>query len=195
MSASVAPIVLVVDDESDVADAYAAQLEDRYTVLTAYSGQEALETVDETIDVILLDRRMPGISGDEVLDRIRDRTLDCRIAMVTAVDPDFDVIEMPFDDYITKPVSREDLFDTIERLLSFQSYEEQFQQFYRLTTKLATLRANKSEAELNHNDAFQQLLDRRDELRAELDDTLSTFDDDDLSTVFTDLDTDSEEDR
>jgi len=192
MTASVAPIVLVVDDESDVADAYAAQLEDRYTVLTAYSGQQALETADETVDVVLLDRRMPGVSGDEVLEKIRERDLDCRVAMVTAVDPDFDVIEMPFDDYVTKPISREELFETIEKLLSFQSYEEQFQQFYRLTTKLATLRANKSEAELQRSDAFQRLVERRDELKTELDETLSTFDDEDFSTVFTDFDTDRE---
>ncbi|MFB6201091.1 MAG: response regulator [Halorhabdus sp.] len=187
MSASVAPIVLVVDDEADVADAYTAQLEERYTVLTAYGGGQALETVDETVDVILLDRRMPGISGDDVLETIRERDLDCRVAMVTAVDPDFDVIEMPFDDYVTKPVSREELFETIERLLTFRSYEEQFQEFYRLTTKLATLRANKNKAELQRNDAFQQLIEYRDDLRSQLDETLSTLDDDDFSTVFGDF--------
>ncbi|WP_181686376.1 response regulator [Halorhabdus salina] len=192
MSASVAPIVLVVDDESDVADAYAAQLEERYTVLTAYSGQEALETVDETVDVVLLDRRMPGISGDEVLSKVRERGLDCRMAMVTAVDPDFDVIEMPFDDYVTKPVSREELFETIERLLTFRSYEAQFQQFYRITTKLATLRANKSEAELQRSDAFQQLVDQRDTLRAQLDETLHSVDDADFPAMFKEFQNGSE---
>ncbi|WP_158855146.1 response regulator transcription factor [Halorhabdus sp. CUG00001] len=192
MSASVAPIVLVVDDESDVADAYAAQLEERYTVLTAYSGQEALETVDETVDVVLLDRRMPGISGDEVLSTVRDRGLDSRVAMVTAVDPDFDVIEMPFDDYVTKPVSREELFETIERLLTFRSYEAQFQKFYRITTKLATLRANKSEAELRRSDAFQDLIDHRDTLRAQLDETLHSVDDADFPAMFTEFQDHSE---
>ncbi|MFB6129140.1 MAG: HalX domain-containing protein [Halorhabdus sp.] len=187
MSDSVAPIVLVVDDESDVADAYAAQLEDEYTVLTAYSGQEALETLDGTVDVVLLDRRMPGLSGDDVLERIRDRGLDCRVAMVTAVDPDFDIIEMPFDAYVTKPVSREELFETIERLLTFQSYEQQFQELYRVSSKVATLRANKSETELAHNDAYQQLLDRRDDLRERLDQTIGTFDDDDFTTAFKDF--------
>jgi len=187
MSASVAPIVLVVDDESDVADAYAAQLEGQYTVLTAYSGQEALETLDETVDVVLLDRRMPGISGDDVLERIRERGLDCRIAMVTAVDPDFDIIEMPFDDYITKPVSREDLFETIEHLLTFQAYEKQFQDFYRVMSKVATLRANKSETELQHNDAYQRLLDRRDSLKDELDETMNSFGDEDFTAVFKDF--------
>ncbi|ESS07881.1 MAG: response regulator containing CheY-like receiver, AAA-type ATPase, and DNA-binding domain protein [uncultured archaeon A07HN63] len=54
------PTVLVVDDESDVADLYAYRLEDAFSVRTAYSGEEAIETVDETVDVILLDRRMAG---------------------------------------------------------------------------------------------------------------------------------------
>ncbi|WEL18651.1 MULTISPECIES: HalX domain-containing protein [unclassified Halorhabdus] len=184
MSASVAPIVLVVDDESDVADAYAAQLEGQFTVLTAYSGQEALETLDDTVDIVLLDRRMPGLSGDDVLERIRERGLDCRVAMVTAVDPDFDIIEMPFDAYITKPVSRDDLFETIDRLLTFQSYEKQFQELYRVMSKVATLRANKSETELQHNDAYQRLLDRRDDLRDRLDETMLSFDDDDFTTAF-----------
>jgi DNA-binding response OmpR family regulator len=184
MSESVAPIVLVVDDEADVADAYAAQLQEEYTVLTAYGGQEALETVEKTVDVVLLDRRMPGVSGDEVLERIRDRGLDCRIAMITAVDPDFDVIEMPFDDYVTKPVSREELYATIERLLTFRSYESQFQEFYRITTKLATLRANKSEAELQQSDGFRELIERRDHLRSELDETLHSIEDDDFPAMF-----------
>ena len=184
MSASVAPIVLVVDDESDVADAYAAQLEGEYSVLTAYSGQDALETIDESVDVVLLDRRMPGLSGDDVLERIRDRDLNCRVAMVTAVDPDFDIIEMPFDAYITKPVSREDLFATIERLLTFQSYEKQFQELYRVSSKVATLRSNKSETELAHNDAYQRLIDRRDDLREHLDETIGSFDDEDFTTAF-----------
>jgi len=59
--------------------------------------------IDETVDVVLLDRMMPGMSGQEVLAAIRERGLDCRVAMVTAVDADFDVIEMGFDEYLGKP--------------------------------------------------------------------------------------------
>lgn len=192
MSTKGDPVVLVVDDESDVADAYAAQLKDRYTVLTAYSGEDALETVDETVDVVLLDRRMPGISGDDVLEQIRDRGLECRIVMVTAVDPDFDVIEMPFDDYVTKPVDSADLFESIERLLTFRSYESLFQQFYRTTRKLATLRTNKTEAELQQSDSFRSLVARRDRLRRELDQTVHAFADEDFPALFTEFQADEE---
>ncbi|MEF8786838.1 MAG: HalX domain-containing protein [Haloarculaceae archaeon] len=179
--------VLVVDDEPDVADAYAAQLEDEYIVSTAYSGQEALDELDDAVDVVLLDRRMPGISGDDVLDEIRDRGLACRVAMVTAVDPDFDIIEMPFDDYVIKPVSRDDLFSTIERLLTTSEYESKLRNYYALTAKHATLMANKPESELAESDEFTHLEERMDDLRDQLDETVAGFDDDDFVAVFRDI--------
>lgn len=76
MSGTEPATVLVVDDEPDVADAYAAQLDDQYIVSTAYGGDEALERIDVSVDIVLLDRRMPSTSGDEVLERIRNRDLN-----------------------------------------------------------------------------------------------------------------------
>jgi DNA-binding response OmpR family regulator len=187
MSRSDSPTVLVVDDEPDVADAYAAQLREQFTVRTAYGGQEALESIDGEVTVVLLDRRMPGLSGDDVLDRIRGQGIDARIAMVTAVDPDFDIIEMPFDDYLTKPVSREDLFGTVDRLLTCAKYENQFQEFYSLTNKIATLRANKSEAELENSERFNGLQEEREDLRTKLDETIEEFDDEGFAAMFREM--------
>jgi DNA-binding response OmpR family regulator len=187
MSSSDAPTILVVDDEPDVADAYAAQLRERYTVRTAYGGQEALEKIDGTLDVVLLDRRMPEISGDEVLSALREKGIKTRIAMVTAVDPDFEIIEMPFDDYMTKPVTRSDLFETVERLLTGAKYDSKFQEFYSLTSKIATLRANKSQAELENSEEFAELDARREHVRQELDATLAEFNDDDFVAMFREL--------
>jgi DNA-binding response OmpR family regulator len=130
---------------------------------------------------------MPGISGDEVLETIRDRALDCRVAMVTAVDPDFDIIDMPFDDYVIKPVSREDLFETIQRLLTCSEYEARLRKYYALTAKHATLLANKPEAELADNEDFEHLERRMEELQEGLDETIAEFDDDDFTAVFRDL--------
>lgn len=187
MSRSEPATVLVVDDEPDVADAYAAQLTDEYIVSTAYGGEEALEQLDDSVDVVLLDRRMPGISGDEVLETIRERNLQVRVAMVTAVDPDFDIIEMPFDDYVIKPVSRSDLFETIERLLTCSEYEERLRRYYALSAKHATLVANKPESELAENDAFKQLQLEMDQIASELDQTISEFSEDDFDAAFRDL--------
>ena len=74
---STQPTILVVDDERQLADLYATWVGDDYAVRTAYDGQSALEQADEAVDVVLLDRHMPDLTGDEVLGRIRDRGLDC----------------------------------------------------------------------------------------------------------------------
>jgi DNA-binding response OmpR family regulator len=188
MSSTEPATVLVVDDEPDVADAYAAQLEADYNVSTAYSGQDALDEIDDAVDIVLLDRRMPGISGDEVLEHIRDRGLACRVAMVTAVDPDFDIIDMPFDEYVIKPVSRDDLFKTIDKLLRATEYESQLRNYYSLTAKHATLLANKPESELAESEEFSELEERMEDAREGLDRTISEFDDDDFEAAFRDLD-------
>jgi DNA-binding response OmpR family regulator len=188
MSGTEPATVLVVDDEPDVADAYAAQLDGEYDVSTAYGGEKALDTLDESVDVVLLDRRMPGVSGDEVLERIRDRGLECRVAMVTAVDPDFDIIDMPFDDYVIKPVSRDELFGTVERLLTAAEYESKLRSYYSLAAKHATLLGNKPESELAESEAFASLESEMEGLQSDLDATVSEFDDEDFEAAFRDLD-------
>lgn len=187
MSGTEPATVLVVDDEPDVADAYAAQLESEFIVSAAYGGQEALDKIDDAVDIVLLDRRMPGISGDEVLAKIREQDLNIRVAMVTAVDPDFDIIDMPFDDYVIKPVSREDLFETINRLLACSEYEQKLRRYYALAAKHATLIANKPESELQESERFQRLESEMAEMRDSLDETLAEFDDDDFAAAFRDL--------
>ena len=187
MTSGAPSTVLVVDDEADVADAYAAQLEQSFRVDVAYSGEEALDTLDSETDIVLLDRRMPGLSGDEVLDRIRTEGLDVRVSMVTAVDPGFDIIEMPFDDYVTKPVSKSDLIDTIERLLTCAEYEDLLQDYYRTISKYATLLANKSAAELENSGEFEELERKRDAIKRQLEDTVDKFEDRHFATVFREI--------
>ncbi|MFW5919524.1 MAG: HalX domain-containing protein [Halanaeroarchaeum sp.] len=174
---TVSPIVLIVEDEPDLADLYSAWLREACTVRTAYNGAQALDAIDEEIDIVLLDRRMPGLSGDEVLETIRDRGLDTRVAMVTAVEPDFDIIGMGFDDYLVKPVSQRDLMETVDQLLLRSTYDDQMQEFFALASKKAVLDAQKTEAELRASEDYARLEDRLAVLRAEIDDTVSELSD------------------
>jgi len=168
--------VLVVDDEEAVADAYMAQLKAEYDTRTAYGGEEALATVEDDVDVVLLDRRMPDKSGDEVLERIRERGVDCRVVMVTAVDPDFDIVDMPFEDYLQKPTSRDELFDVIEQQLVASEYDQRVTEYIEVTTKLGLLEREKSTVELEDDEDVRRLRERADRLRAELDDAVAKFD-------------------
>ena len=189
------PTVLVVEDERALVDLYVRWLEDEYRVLTATGGEAALEQFDESVDVALLDRLMPGMSGDEALDEIRTRDTDCKVTMVTAVEPDFDVIDMGFDDYLTKPVEREELLATIDRLLSRTAFDDIEQELYALSSKQAALRASKPKEELEDNEEFAELQTRIDELRAELDTTLPEMGDDEFVAMVRDIETEDGENQ
>jgi DNA-binding response OmpR family regulator len=179
------PVVLIVEDEQDVAETYRLWLEDQYTVRVARDGNEGLDALDDSVAVVLLDRMMPGLSGSEVLERIRDEGLDCRVAMVTAVEPDFDILEMGFDAYLSKPVKGKQLEETIKNLLERSEYDSLLQEYYSLVEKQATLEATKTAVELQESTEYADLTAQIDELRNELSETLGGIesDEDFITTV------------
>ncbi|PSQ27567.1 DNA-binding protein [Halobacteriales archaeon QS_9_67_15] len=177
--------ILVVDDERDIADLYSTWMEGEYDVRTAYGAEEALEEADEGVDVVFLDRQMPEMNGDEVLEVLRGRSLECRVVMVTAVDPDFDIVDMPFDDYLTKPVMLDDLRGAVDRMLSRENYDERMQEFFSLASKKATLEAEKDHVELQNNEEYEELETEVEELREEADESVSDLSDaEDFETLF-----------
>jgi DNA-binding response OmpR family regulator len=173
------PLVLVVDDNRAIANTYTAFLSDEYDVRTAYDGKEALEKLDPGVDVVLLDRRMPEVSGDAVLEEIESRQLDCRVVMVTAVDPDFDIIDMGFDEYLVKPIEREELNDVVAEMLERARFDDGFRRFLALVSKKATLEDEKSSAELEASEEYEKiesrLTERREQVGVDLSDLEENF--------------------
>jgi len=154
------PKALVVDDEKQVADAYALRLEGVSEVETNYSGQAALSTVEEqNIDLVLLDRHMPGMSGDEVLSELDERDYYGRVIMVTAIDPTFDVLELPFDDYLCKPIEREGVRAAVRQQCSILGYET-LGSYFSVESKRAVLEAELPPAELADSEQYQSLSER-----------------------------------
>ena len=170
------PTVLVVEDETDVAQLYTEWLSDDYDVEVVTDGREALAVVSEAVDVVLLDRRMPRLDGDETLERIRSRGYDVRVAMVTAVDPELDVVELPFDTYVTKPVSRSSLRTAVETLVELATYDEAVREEFALAEKRAALTAANQTTELADDDRFRRLESSLSEARAAAVDSLGQVD-------------------
>jgi len=164
--------VLIAEDNDELAALIADWLAPDYDVRVATDGREAVERFDESVDVTLLDRRMPGLSGDEVLDRIRDEHADVRVGMVTAVEPDFDVLAMGFDDYVVKPVLEPDVVGLVRRLESLSDYDDTMAEYYRLASTLATLEEAKSDAELDASDEYAAARERLRAVRERADRTL-----------------------
>jgi predicted DNA binding protein/DNA-binding response OmpR family regulator len=140
------PVVLVVDDDEDLAETCEYWLEaGQYQVRIANSGEEALDAVDEDVDIVLLDRRMPTLSGDEVLEAFRERGLDMPVAMMTAVAPDTDIVDMPFDDYLVKPVSQDDILDAVDEMLARSDFETDVRDYFAMSSTEAALSAREPE--------------------------------------------------
>jgi DNA-binding response OmpR family regulator len=177
-----APTVLAVDDEPDLVELYRVYLQDEYDVRLATGGEEALSRMDDDVDVVLLDRRMSDLTGHEVLAEMRAAGYDARVAMVTAVEPDVDVVDMRFDDYQTKPVSREEIRTLVAVLLRRAEFDEQSQRFFALASKKAALEASG----LTGTDEYERVLARMADIRTEVDTTLDRLS---AADAFADLST------
>jgi Response regulator containing CheY-like receiver, AAA-type ATPase, and DNA-binding domains len=149
--------VLIVDDEPAVHDLYCEHLTDRYDVATATGGEKALEKLDETFDVVLLDRRMPELNGDEVASRIEDLNINPKVVMVTGVDPDLDLLQLDFSEYLVKPVTRSGLREAVERMTDHAKLEAELREMLSLASKLSTLENKLDAKELEQSEQYQRL--------------------------------------
>jgi DNA-binding response OmpR family regulator len=183
------PKVLIVDDEREVADAYALRLNGLADVKTMYDGENALEFIEaEPVDILLLDRHMPGLSGDEVLEKLANRDFDGRIIMVTAIDPGFDVLDMPFDDYLCKPLEREDVRAAVEQQRLILGYET-LGEYFSAESKRVVIRSELPVEKRDTHPEYQAIERQTEFLRQRVDRLLD--DPDRLFEAFNDIDRES----
>ena len=115
--------ILVVDDEESMRIGCAQALaEEGHRVRTAENGQRALALIDrESFDVILLDLKMPGIPGMDVLRRIKESDPTSIVIVITGhatVDVAVEAMREGAYDFITKPFTPEALAAAVDRATS-----------------------------------------------------------------------------
>ena len=115
--------VLVVDDEESIRRLVSLTLQiEGYSCILATNGHEALETASQQqFDVVLLDVKMPGISGLEVLAKLRGTHPNTRFIVVTAMadsDTVAKAIKLGADDFIAKPLDLDVLEESVKRVLA-----------------------------------------------------------------------------
>ncbi len=115
--------ILVVDDEDHILELISFNLEKEYRVITAGSGEEALEIVrEEKVDLMILDLMLPGMDGIQVCNKVRNQEelMHLPIIMLTAKSEDSDRIlglEVGADDYLSKPFNIRELQARIKAVL------------------------------------------------------------------------------
>jgi adenylate cyclase len=144
--------ILVVDDVPQNVRLLEAVLAPRgYTVITATTGEEALERV-EGVDLVLLDVVMPGIDGFEVCRRLRadERTSFLPVVMVTASGEreKREAIEAGADDFVAKPFDHDELLARVRSLLRVKRYHDAIAAF--VSQPVAKLVAGDAEALESH---------------------------------------------
>jgi DNA-binding response OmpR family regulator len=126
------PVILVVDDQFQNIELLEAYLAPQgYEIIKAASGQEALGKLSSNqIDLILLDVMMPGMSGIEVLEKLRadEKTKAIPVVMVTVLKETEDkvkALQAGCDDFISKPVDKIELLARVKSILKISYYLRQ----------------------------------------------------------------------
>lgn len=113
--------ILLVDDEKVQRELLQGFLANQgYKVIASADGQQALEIIAATsVALVLLDHKMPGMTGDEVLARMKEINPEIRALMITAygdVETAVRVMKLGADDFLTKPVNLEALLVKIRKI-------------------------------------------------------------------------------
>jgi two-component system response regulator AtoC len=116
------PSILVVDDEARLAEVLAAALNAQgFETMIAGNGEAALALLgSERVDLIISDLRMSGMSGRDLLHRVRQSRPDIPFIIMTAYASVRDAVDLVKEgafDYVAKPFEIDDVFTTIERAL------------------------------------------------------------------------------
>jgi two-component system NtrC family response regulator len=153
------PRILVVDDDENLRWVLQTQLEQMgYVVSAAADGAAALEIIDrEPPALILTDLKMPGISGMELLERVRREYPEVPVLIITAfgtIQSAVEAMRSGAYDYLTKPIDYDELSLAVSRVLDH----------FRLVQEVQTLRASLDrkygfENIIGHSDALLSLLD------------------------------------
>jgi DNA-binding NtrC family response regulator len=123
------PTILVVDDDPGLRESFRLILEDEFEVLDVPDGHQALDIVRSCqVDLVLLDIRLPGMDGLEVLERIKGLDEQLDVILVTAVKTvrtAVSAMKLGALDYLTKPFDEDEVLALIRRALDKRALERE----------------------------------------------------------------------
>jgi CheY-like chemotaxis protein len=140
--------ILWADDEIDLLKPHILFLEEKgFEVLTTTDGSEVLEFLEhETVDIVFLDENMPGLSGIEVLSKLKESYASLPVVMITKSEEEYimeDAIGSKISDYLIKPVNPNQILLSIKKnLKSRQLISEKTTTNYQAEFRNLSMRIN-----------------------------------------------------
>ena len=147
--------ILIIDDEKNIREGLSAALElDGYSVKLAANGAEGLGLIEKgDIDLVITDLRMPGISGEEVLAKVRGESPGIPVIVLTghgSIDTAVDAMRNGAYDFLTKPLSLDRLSLIVKRALAGRELE---------------IRHSSLQQELNAQASFESIIGKSAEMQ------------------------------
>ncbi|MFC6976268.1 response regulator [Halomicroarcula sp. GCM10025709] len=164
--------VMVADDDPDLRECYRLWLGESYDVVAVADGDAVLERLDDTVDVLLLDREMPETSGKTVAAELAAGPYDPGVLMISGVEPTVDLLDIPVDEYLTKPVGRDAVLRSIERVGVVAQAPSEVRELFALASRAGTLDATVEQGRLDECEEYARLLSRLRAQRSAIDDAL-----------------------
>lgn len=165
-------LILIVEDEEDILELLEYTLQkDGYETIGFLNVNGTLEQVleEEPIDLILMDRNLPGMEGTTFIKSIKEKGYNYPVIYLTAKDKDEDIIdgfESHADDYITKPFNIKELLARVNAVIKRSSKEVDILKIRDITYKASNKKffIKNEEIELTHleHDLFLEFIKNRD---------------------------------
>jgi DNA-binding HxlR family transcriptional regulator len=131
--------VLIIENEQMVATVLEEYFPGSYEVRSVQAGEEAIEEYTDDTDLLIVDRKLDGISGDEVAAQVKAEHERQLILCVSGVEPDNDIYELPYDDYMHKPIEEDKMKSRVELLFSRAELEATERAYLSLRSKQIAL--------------------------------------------------------
>lgn len=134
--------ILIVDDEKNIRMTIRQSLADMDVETdAAVNGEEAFSKLkDADFGLVLLDLRMPGMDGMEVLEKLRKDRPDIRVVIITAhgtIDSAVDAMKLGAVDFIQKPFTPKEIRDLVAKVIQRETLDEEKSQDYESCLELA----------------------------------------------------------
>ena len=125
-------VILIVEDDPSILELLAEELEEAgYLTLGAGNAEEALATLTHSqVALVILDVRLPGMSGMQLLEHLRQENARQGIIVITAfgtIDQAVEALKRGADDFLTKPLDLEGLRETVYRVLENRALTARFE--------------------------------------------------------------------
>ncbi len=165
-------LILIVEDEEDILELLEYTLQkEGYETIGFLSVNEKLEKVldEETIDLILMDRNLPGIDGTTFINKVKEKGHNSPVIYLTAKDKDEDILEgfdSHADDYITKPFNIKEMLARVKAVIKRASKDVEILKIRDITYKASNKKfyIDSEEIELTHleHDLFLEFVKNKD---------------------------------